>query len=151
MHGTNFNTMCEEIIGLVGDNHENKSLTSYLVPEKNAEFALSMKLSRSLAKALCDCSLQSGFGQFANHTCYTMHRNVNIEIVTVQATANDEHSNPITTVKPDVIVMLRTDRGTVMGDWIKTEYTHVQFNLDRVFACGCCFQESVNHSRQSLC
>jgi len=62
-----------------------------------------------------------------------MHRNVNIEIVTVQAAADDENSNPITTVKPDVIVILRADQGIVMGEWIKTQYTDVQLNLDRIF------------------
>jgi len=122
-----------------GDNPENKSLTLYIAPEKDAELVLSMKPSKSLAKALRDRSVQSGNGQFANHICCTMHRNVNIEIVTVQAAADDEHSNPITTVKPDVIVILRADRGIVMGEWIKTKYTDVQLNLDRMFAYGCCF------------
>ena len=107
---------------------------------EEAELALTMKPSESLAKALCDCSIQSGNSQFANHTCCTIHRNVNIEIVTVQAAADDEYSNPITTVKPDVIVILRADRGIVMGEWIKTQYTGVHLNLDRIFACGCCFQ-----------
>ena len=64
-----------------------------------------------------------------------MHMNVNIEIVTVHAAADDEHSNPITTVKPDVVVILHADRCIVMGEWIKTQY----MNLDRLFACGCCF------------
>jgi len=68
-----------------------------------------------------------------------MHRNVNIEIVRVQAAADDEHLNPITTVKPDVIEILRADRGIVMGEWIKTQYTDVHLNLDRIFACGCYF------------
>ena len=68
-----------------------------------------------------------------------MHRNVNIEILTVQAVADDEHSNPITTVKPHVIVILRADRDIVMGEWIKTQYTDVQLDLDRIFACGSCF------------
>ena len=59
--------------------------------------------------------------------------------MTVQAAADDEHSNPITTVKPDVIVILRADRGILMGIWIKTQYTDVQSNLDRIIACRCCF------------
>jgi len=122
-----------------GDNPENKNLTLYMVPEKDAESAFSMKPSKSLTKALCDCSMQSENGQFANHTCCTMHRNVNIEIVTVQAVVDDEHSNPITTVNPDVIVILRADQGIVMGEWIKTQYTDIHLNLDRIFACGCCF------------
>ena len=58
-----------------------------------------------------------------------MHKNVNIEIVTVQAATDDERSNPITTVKPDVVVILRADRGIVMGEWIKTLYTDVQRSL----------------------
>ena len=114
-------------------------MTLYIVPEKDAELALSMKPSKSLAKALHNRLMQSGNGQFANPTSCTLHRNVNIEKVTVQAVADDEHSNPITTVKPDVIVILRADRGIVMGEWIKTQYTDVQLNLDRMFACGCCF------------
>jgi len=122
-----------------GDNPGNKSLTLYIVPEKYAELVLSIKKSKSLAKALRHCSMQSGNGQFANHTCYTVHRNINIEIVTVQAAADNEYSNPITTVKLDVIVILRADRGIEMGEWIKTRYTDVQLNLDRIFACGCCF------------
>jgi len=68
-----------------------------------------------------------------------MHRNVNIEIVTVQAVADDKHSNPITTAKPDAIVILHADRGIVMGKWIKPKYSDVKLNLDRTFACGCCF------------
>jgi len=59
--------------------------------------------------------------------------------MTVQAAAVDEHSNSITTVKPDVIVILCADRGIVMGEWIRTRYTDVQLNLDRIFTCGCCF------------
>jgi len=104
-----------------GHNPENKILTLYIVPEKDAELALSMKPSECLAKALRDPSVQSGNSQFANHTCCTMHtvRNINIKIVTVQAAADDEHLNPITTVKPDVIVILCADRGIVMGEWIK--------------------------------
>jgi len=35
-------------------------------------------------------------------------------------------------------VILRADRGIVMGEWIKTQYTDVQLNLDRIFACRCC-------------
>jgi len=100
-----------------------------------------MKQSKSLAKALRNRSLQSGNGQLANHTCCTLHRNINIGIVTVQAAADDEHSNPITTVKPDVIVIPRADWGIVMGEWIKTKYTDVQLNLDRTFVCRCCFDE----------
>jgi len=100
-------------------------LTSYIVLEKDAKSALSMKQSKSLAKALRDRSLQSGNGQFANHTCCTLHRNINIGILTVQAAVDDEHSNPITTVKPDVIVILRADWSIVMGEWIKTKYTDV--------------------------
>ena len=46
-----------------GDNPENRNLTLYIVPEKDAELALSMKTSRSLAKALRDRSKQSGNGQ----------------------------------------------------------------------------------------
>ena len=114
-----------------GDNPGNKSLTLYIVPEKYAELVLSIKKSKSLAKALRHCSMQSGNGQFANHTCYTVHRNINIEIVTVQAAADNEYSNPITTVKLDVIVILRADWGIVMGEWIKTRYTDVQLNLDK--------------------
>ena len=91
-------------------------MTLYIVPEKDAELALSMKLSQSLAKALRDRSVQSGNGQISNHTCCTMHRDVNIEIVTVQAAADDEHSNPITIIKPDVIVILHINRGIVMGE-----------------------------------
>ena len=60
----------------------------------------------TIAKAQRDCSMQSGNGQFANHTCCTLHRNINIEIVTVQAAADDKNSNPIRTVKPDVIVII---------------------------------------------
>ena len=60
----------------------------------------------NIAKAQRDCSMQSGNGQFANHTCCTLHRNINIEIVTVQAAADDKNSNPIRTVKPDVIVII---------------------------------------------
>jgi len=122
-----------------GDNPENKSLTIYIVPEKDADLALSMKPSKSLAKALRDRSMQSGNGQCANHTCCTLHRNFNIEIVMVQAAADDEHSNPITTVKPDVTCILHADRGIVMGEWIKPQYTDVQLILDRIFACRCCF------------
>jgi len=122
-----------------GDNPENKSLTLYIVPERDAELALSMKPSECLAKALRDRSLQSGNSQFAGHKYCTMHRNVNIEIVTVQAAADDEHSNSFTAVKPDVIVILRADRGIVMGKCIKTQYTDVQLNLDSIFACRCCF------------
>ena len=93
-------------------------MTLYIVPEKDAKLALSMKLSQSLAKALRDRSVQSGNGQFANHTCCTMHtvRNINIKIVTVQAAADDEHLSPITTVKLDVMVILRAIRGIVMGE-----------------------------------
>jgi len=83
--------------------------------------------------------MQSGNGQFANHTCCTMHRNVNIEIVMVQVAADDKHSNHITIVTPDVIVILRADRGIEMGEWIKTKFTDVQLNLYKIFACGCCF------------
>ena len=43
--------------------------------------------------------------------------------MTVHAAVDGEHSNPITTVKPDVIVILRSDRGIVMGEWIKAQYT----------------------------
>ena len=73
-----------------------------------------------------------------------MHRNVNIEIMTVQAAADDEPSNPVTTVKPDVIVILRADRGIVMGEWIKFQNTASQLNLIRILhaddgCCGCCF------------
>jgi len=114
-------------------------LTLYIVPEKDAKLALSMKPSKSLAKALHNRSMQSGNGQFANHICCKLHRNVNIGIVTVQAAADDEHLSPITTVKLDVMVILRADRGIVMGEWIKTQYTDVQLNLDRMFGCGCCF------------
>ena len=84
-------------------------MTLHIVPEKDAELALSIKVSSSLTKALRDCSMQSGNGQFANHTCCTMHRDVNIEIVTVQAAADDELSNPIATFKPDVIAILHAD------------------------------------------
>jgi len=75
--------------------------------------------------------------------------NVNIGIVTVQAAADDEHSNPITTVKPDVITILRADRGIVMGEWIKTQYTDVQLNLDRIIACRCCFHAGKCQSHQT--
>jgi len=109
----------------------------YVVQEKDAKSALSIKP----AKVLRDRSMQSGNSQFANHTCCTMHRNVDIEIVTVQAASDDEHSNPITTVKPDVVVILRADQGIVMGEWIKTQYTDVQLNFNRIFACRCCFHE----------
>jgi len=51
-----------------GDNPENRSLTLYIVPEKDAELALSIKPSKSMAKALRDHSMQSGNGQFAKHT-----------------------------------------------------------------------------------
>jgi len=78
--------------------------------------AMKPSLSKFLAKALCDRSMLSGNGQFANHTCCTMHRNVNIKIVTVWAATDDEHSNPITTIKSDVIVILRADRGILMGE-----------------------------------
>ena len=44
-----------------------------------------------------------------------------LEILTLQAAADDEHSNPITTNKPDVIVIQRADRGILMGEWIKTK------------------------------
>jgi len=98
-----------------GDNPENKSSMLYIVPEKDAESALPMKQSKSLAKALRDRSMQSGNGQFANHTSCTMYRNVNMAIATVQTAADDEHSNPITTVKPDVIVILHADQGIVQG------------------------------------
>ena len=37
----------------------------------------------------------------------------------VQAAADNEHSNPITTVKPDVIVILRADQGIVMENGSK--------------------------------
>ena len=118
-------------------------MTLYIVLEKDAKLALSMKPNKSLAKARCDHdpSMQSGNGQIANHACCTMHRNVNMEIVTVQAAADDEHSNRITNVKPDVIVILHadSDRGIVMGEWIKTKYMDVHLNLDRILACGCCF------------
>jgi len=53
-----------------------------------------------------------------------MHRNVNIKIVTVQAAVDDEHSNPTTTIKPDVSVILRADRVIVMREWIKKN-THM--------------------------
>jgi len=108
-----------------------------------------MKPSKCVAKALRDRSMQSGNCQFANHTCCTMHRNVNIEIVTVQAAADDVNTNPITTVKPDVVVILRADRGIVMGGWIKTQYTDVQLNLDRIFACGCCLNAGKCHPYQT--
>jgi len=116
-------------------------LTLYIVPEKDDKLALLVKLSKSLAEALRDCSTQSGNSQFAIHTCCTVHRNVSIEIVMVQAGADNQQSNPITTVKPDVIVIIRADWGIVMGEWIKTQYTDVPLNLqvDRIFACGCCF------------
>jgi len=68
-----------------------------------------------------------------------MHRDVNIDIVTVQAAADDEHSNPIATFKPDKMAILRADCCIVMGEWIKTKYTDVRLNLDRIFACRCCF------------
>jgi len=81
-----------------------------------------------------------------------MHRNVSIEIVMVQAAADNEHSNPITTVKPDVIVILRADQGIVMENgskqstrmysWIMIEYLHA----DVAF-----MQESVSHIKQNLC
>jgi len=80
-------------------------------------------------------SNSNGFQVFANHTCCTFHRNVNIEIVTVQAAADDEYSNPITTFQPDVVVILRADQGIVMEE----KYTYVHLNLDRIFACGYCF------------
>jgi len=72
--------------------------------------------------------------------------------VTVQAAADDEHSNPITTVKPGMIMILRADRGIVMGEWIKTKYTDVQLNLDRIFACGCCFHagKCQSHRTESI-
>jgi len=130
-------------------------LTLYIVPEEDTESALSMKPSKPFAKALRDCSMQSGNGQFTNHTCCTMHRNVNIKIVTVQTAADDEHSNRIATVAPDVIVILRADRGIEMGEWIKTKFTDVQLNLDRIFACGCCFHAGkchcASHIKQNLC
>ena len=47
-----------------GDNPENRSLTLYIVPEKDAELALSIKPSKSMAKALRDHSMQSGNGRF---------------------------------------------------------------------------------------
>ena len=123
----------------------------YIVSEKDIEIVLSMKLSRSFAKALRDCATQSGNGQFASHTCCTMHRNVNIVIVTVQTAADDEHSNPIATVKPDVIMILRAGRGIVIREWIKTKFTHVQTNLGRIFAFGRYFYEvNANHSKQNL-
>jgi len=59
--------------------------------------------------------------------------------MTVQVVVEDEHSNTITTVKPDVIVTLRADRGIVIGEWIKTRYTDVQLNFDRICVCACCF------------
>jgi len=68
-----------------------------------------------------------------------MHTNTNIEMVTVQVVVDDEHSTTITTVKPDVIVILRADRGIVIVEWIKTRYTDVQLNLDRICVCTCCF------------
>jgi len=98
-----------------------------------------MKLSTSLAKALCNRSIQSGNGQFANHTCCTMHRNVNIEIVMVQAAAGDEHSKHFTTVNPDVILILHANWGIVMSEWMKTKYTDVHLNIDKLFARRCCF------------
>jgi len=52
--------------------------------------------------------------------------------MTVQAAADDEPSNPVTTVKPDVIVILRADRGIVMGEWIKFQNTALQLNLIRI-------------------
>jgi len=82
----------------------------YRVPEKDAKLALLMKLGRSLAKALRDHSMQSRNGHFANHTCFAIHKNINIEIVTVQAAVDHEQPDPITTVKPDMIVILRADR-----------------------------------------
>jgi len=42
----------------------------------------------------------------------------------VQAAVEHEHSNPITTIKPDVIVILRADRVIVMGEWIQKN-THM--------------------------
>jgi len=42
-----------------------------------------------------------------------------LEVLMVRAAADDEHSNPITTIKPDVIVIKRADQGILMGEWIK--------------------------------
>ena len=92
-------------------------MTSYIVLEKDAKLALSMKLGTSLAKALRDRSMQLRNGQFANRTCCTQERQ--LEVLMVRAAADDEHSNPITTIKPDVIVIKRADQGILMGEWIK--------------------------------
>jgi len=103
------------------DNPENKTLTSYRVPEKEPESALLMKLGGSLAKALRDHSVQSRNGQFANHACFAMHKSINIEIVMLQAAVNHKHSDPITTFKPDMIVILRADRNKFYKTLRKTQ------------------------------
>jgi len=60
-----------------------------------------MKLSTSLAKALRDRSMQLGNKPYMLHNAQERQ----LEILTLQAAADDEHSNPITTIKPDVIVI----------------------------------------------
>jgi len=37
-----------------------------------------------------------------------------------------------------------------MGEWIKTQYTDVQSNLDSMFACGCCFHAGKPHHTESM-
>jgi len=89
-----------------GSNPENQCHL-HIVPCEDAELVLSMEITSSLRHSLQSQSEWKGVGQYVNHTCYKRHQNVELQFIMVQAMQEDDNGNALTTVKPDVTVVLR--------------------------------------------
>jgi len=82
-----------------------------------------MKITLSLRHLLQSRSKWKGVGQSANHTFCQRHQNVELQFITVQAMQEDDDGNALTTVKPDVAVVLRAKREVQPGEFIRYQYT----------------------------
>jgi len=89
-----------------GSNPENQCHL-HIVPCEDAELVLSMEITSFLRHSLQSQSEWKGVGQYVNHTCYKRHQNVELQFIMVQAMQEDDNGNALTTVKPDVTVVLR--------------------------------------------
>jgi len=121
-----------------GSNPENHC-HFHVVPCENADLALFMEITPSLRHSLQSRSEWKGVGQFANHTCCKRHQNVELQFITVQAMQEDDDGNALTTVKPDVAVVLRATREIQPGEFIRYQHTDQSEHVNKTLDCDCYF------------
>ena len=92
------------------------------------------------------------WGNPPNHTCCKRHQNVELQFITVQAMQEDDDGNALTTVKPDVVAVLRAKREIQPGEFIRYKYIDQSEHLKKIFDCECCFHVGMcqPHGQKSM-